>query len=232
VALRQPAPPEPVLPRYEVVAEESAWEGASFYERFGKRAFDLVASLILLVVALPVILALAVLVIATSGLPAFYGATRVGKDGKPFRMWKLRTMVRDADAIIEYWKQKGTEEGVIYLQSYKLRNDPRVTPLGRILRKTSLDELPQLLNVLRGDMSLVGPRPYYLSELSEYPDVLEALIQVRPGITGPWQIGGRNEISPRERMAIDQRYVATLSAPGDIKYLLKTVVHLTRVDGL
>jgi lipopolysaccharide/colanic/teichoic acid biosynthesis glycosyltransferase len=231
VALRQPAPPKPVLPRYEAFPEY-AWDEPSFYERYGKRAFDVAAGLALLVVFAPVILAVAALVVLTTGFPAFYGATRVGKDGRPFRMWKLRTMVRDADAIVEYWKRKGTEEGVTYLQSYKLRNDPRITRIGRILRKTSLDELPQLLNVLRGDMSLVGPRPYYLSELEPYPDVLETLIQVRPGITGPWQVGGRNDISPRERMAIDQRYVSSYSAQDDMSYLLKTVVHLTRADGL
>jgi len=231
VAVRQPAPPEPVFPLYGA-GQESFWQDPSFYERFGKRAFDMVAGLVLLVLAAPVILALAALVVATSGFPAFYGATRVGKDGRPFRMWKLRTMVRDADAIIEYWKQKGTEEGIIYLQTYKLRKDPRITPVGRILRKTSLDELPQLLNVVRGEMSLVGPRPYYLSELSDHPDILADLIQVRPGITGPWQVGGRNDIAPPDRMKIDQRYVATFTAPSDLKYLLKTIVHLARVDGL
>ena len=231
MALRQPVPPEPVLPRYDAF-DDYAWEEPSFYDRFGKRAFDIAAGLALLIVFAPVILVLAAMVAATSGLPAFYSATRVGKDGRPFRMWKIRTMVRDADAIIEYWKRKGTAEGVIYLQSYKLRNDPRVTPLGRFLRKTSLDELPQLFNVVRGDMSLVGPRPYYLSELQEHPGVMEDLIQVRPGITGPWQIGGRNEITPRERMAIDREYVATLSAADDVKYLVKTLVHMTRADGL
>ena len=232
MALRQPAPEEPTRYASFHVIEAPALVEPSFYGRFGKRAFDLAVSLVLLVLLSPVIVLLAVLVVATSGFPAFYGATRIGKDGRPFRMWKLRTMVRDADAIIEYWKRKGTEEGVIYLQSYKLRNDPRITPVGKVLRKTSLDELPQLFNVLRGDMSLVGPRPYYLSEVESYPDFHDALIQVRPGITGPWQVGGRNELSPGERMEIDEEYIATYTAGRDFVYLLKTAVHLTRADGL
>ena len=160
MALRQSIPESDVIPVALELVESPSLPEPSFYGRFGKRAFDLVAGSLLLLVASPVILVLALLVLATCGAPVFYGATRVGKDGRPFRMWKLRTMVRDADALIEYWKRKGTEEGVIYMQSYKLRNDPRITPLGKILRKTSLDELPQLLNVVRGEMSLVGPRPY------------------------------------------------------------------------
>jgi lipopolysaccharide/colanic/teichoic acid biosynthesis glycosyltransferase len=203
----------------------------SFYERAGKRAFDFVVSLVLLVVISPVILVAAAMVVFNSGLPAFYGATRVGKDGRLFRMWKLRTMVRDADAMIEFWKRKGTEEGLVYFQSYKLRNDPRVTRIGRILRKTSVDELPQLFNVLRGEMSLVGPRPIVESELAKYGPRQEEFLSMRPGVTGLWQVNGRNDIDYPERADVELAYAERTSALGDISLLAQTIPVLLKLNG-
>lgn len=189
-------------------------------------------SLVLLIALSPLIAGLAVAVLVTSGRPVFYGGVRMGKDGRPFRMWKLRTMVPNAEALIEYWKQKGTEEGIVYLQSYKLQRDPRITPLGRFLRKTSLDELPQLWNVLKGDMSIVGPRPIVEGELEEkYGEKRDVFLSVRPGITGLWQVSGRNQIDYPERANLELSYVLNLSALYDASILLRTVPVLLRLNG-
>ena len=204
----------------------------SFYTRFGKRALDVALGSVLLLLLSPVILVLAVLVALTSGFPPFYAATRMGKNGRLFRMWKLRSMVRDADAVLQRWKHTNPELAAEYEENLKLRDDPRVTPLGRVLRRLSLDELPQLLNVVRGEMSLVGPRPYYAAELTDRPDVEAALIRVRPGITGPWQVSGRNAISPDRRMTLDQMYVESVGVGLDMVCLLKTARCLLRANGL
>jgi undecaprenyl-phosphate galactose phosphotransferase len=158
-----------------------------------------------------------------SGFPVFYGGTRIGKDGRLFRIWKLRTMVRDAESVIDYWREKGTLEGVIYFQSYKLERDPRITPFGSFLRRTSLDELPQLWNVLRGDMSLVGPRPIVEPELEKYGDDRDVLLSVRPGVTGLWQVSGRNAIDYPERAELELEYVDSFSWRQDALVLLRTI---------
>ena len=204
----------------------------SFYADHGKRALDLLLGSVLLLVVSPVVLLLAVLVALTSGFPPFYAATRLGKNGRTFRMWKLRSMVRDADAVLQNWQDTDPALAAEYQQNLKLKDDPRVTPLGRVLRRTSLDELPQLLNVVRGEMSLVGPRPYYAAELVDRPDVEAALIRVRPGITGPWQVNGRNAITPDRRMSLDQTYVESVSIGIDFVCLLKTARCLLRANGL
>jgi lipopolysaccharide/colanic/teichoic acid biosynthesis glycosyltransferase len=132
-------------------------------------------------------------------------------------------MVANAEAIVEQWKQKGTEEGIVYLQSYKLRRDPRITPVGRFLRKTSLDELPQLWNVVRGEMSLVGPRPIVEGEIEKYGEDADVFLSVRPGITGLWQVTGRNDIDYPERADLELEYIWRLSWWQDAAVLLKTV---------
>jgi len=205
----------------------------SFYGRFGKRAFDLVFGGSLLLLAVPVILVLALAVAVTSGFPPFYAATRVGKDGLPFRMWKLRTMVRDADSHLRRWRDAGTSEATEFSRSFKLRDDPRVTPVGRILRKTSLDELPQLLNVVRGEMSLVGPRPIVVDELFQYGANQGLFLSVRPGVTGSWQVQGRNTIDYPHRANVELDYVSRLSLVEDLRLLALTapVVMLKR-DGV
>jgi lipopolysaccharide/colanic/teichoic acid biosynthesis glycosyltransferase len=194
----------------------------SFYLRFGKRAFDLVAGLSLLVLTAPVILILALMVTATCGVSPFYSATRVGKDGLPFRMWKLRTMVKDADVRLRRWRDEQSKEAIEFNQSFKLREDPRVTRLGRLLRKTSLDELPQLVNVVRGEMSLVGPRPIVIEELFQYGREQGTLLSVRPGVTGLWQVKGRNDIDYPARARLELDYVARLSLLEDMRLLALT----------
>jgi undecaprenyl-phosphate galactose phosphotransferase len=229
LAVRQPIRSE-VQPFFEI-HDAPYFAAPSLYEQYGKRAFDIFASLALLILFSPVVLVLALAVAVTSGLPVFYGGTRLGKNGASFKIWKLRTMVPDAEALIEQWKQKGTEEGIVYFQSYKLRKDPRITPLGRFLRKTSLDELPQLWNVLRGDMSLVGPRPIVEQELEKYGDDARAFLSVRPGITGLWQVKGRNDVDYPERADLELEYVWRLSWRQDASVLLKTLPVLLRRNG-
>ena len=205
---------------------------SSFYARHGKRALDLLLGSVLLLLLSPVIAVLAALVTLTSGFPPFYAATRMGKDGRQFRMWKLRSMVRDADAVLQRWKEKGSEEGLVYFQSYKLQRDPRVTRLGGLMRKTSLDELPQLWNVVRGDMSLVGPRPVVEDELQEYGPHAPLFLSVRPGMTGLWQTHGRNGVDYPERARLEIRYTTGVSLSGDAGILIRTVGVLLRANGL
>ncbi|HEX5368418.1 MAG TPA: sugar transferase [Dehalococcoidia bacterium] len=204
----------------------------SFYVRHGKRALDLILGTVLLLLLSPLILLLAGLVALSSGFPPFYAATRMGKGGRPFRMWKLRSMVKDADAVLQRWQETASEEALIYFQSYKLKRDPRVTGLGRILRKTSLDELPQLWNVVRGDMSLIGPRPIVEAEVENYGPHAPLFLSVRPGITGLWQINGRNAVEYPERAMLELRYMTGLSIGSDVSILAKTALVLLRADGL
>ena len=202
-----------------------------FYVRYLKRVFDLVLGFVLLLVSAPVVLVAALAVLMTSGWPAFYASERAGKDGRTFRMWKLRTMCRDADAIKTRWSQSHPELYAEYVKNQKLRDDPRTTAVGRLLRRTSVDELPQLWNVVRGDMALVGPRPYLPSELAGAPEACEYVTRVRPGITGPWQVGGRNRLSPRVRMAVDRFYVSDQGFLVDLGCLWRTFKVLIYMDG-
>lgn len=204
----------------------------SFYRRSGKRLLDLCIAVPIFTCALPLIAVLAVLVKLTSKGPAFYGATRLGRDGKSFRMWKLRTMVEDADKQPARWREINPGLAQIYYANYKLKDDPRITTIGRFLRKTSLDELPQLWNVIRGEMSLVAPRPIVSGEIENYGDCASLLLSVPPGITGCWQVEGRNEIEYPERADLELSYVESLSFRNDVRLLLRTVPALLKVNGV
>jgi len=195
---------------------------------FGKRALDIVGSLALLVVLAPVLLVVAALVKLTSAGPVLFRQTRVGEHGKPFKMLKFRTMRVNADDRVhrEYIAsliaagQQGTaaKDGV-----FKIMNDPRVTPVGRVLRKTSLDELPQFMNVLLGSMSLVGPRPPIPYEVEQYkPWHHRRVLDAKPGITGLWQVTGRSRTSFDDMVRLDLRYAKSCSLWTDIKILLAT----------
>jgi undecaprenyl-phosphate galactose phosphotransferase len=141
-------------------------------------------------------------------------------------------MVKNAEEIRASWRETNPDLERLYSQDFKLKDDPRVTRLGHFLRRTSLDELPQLWNVVRGEMSLVGPRPYFAWELEPYPDLKAAITALRPGITGPWQVGGRNQIRPEERMAIEQAYTERCSLRTDLSYLLRTFRPLFKANGI
>lgn len=201
---------------------------ANLYSLYVKRALDLTLVLLSLPVIVPLILMLALLVAATGTMP-FYSQERVGRNGTSFRMWKLRTMVKNADAHLETHLQNNPDARQEWDSTQKLKNDPRITPFGRILRKTSIDELPQLFNVLNGTMSLVGPRPMMVHQKPYYPG--HAYFEMRPGITGLWQVSDRNDCAFRERAAYDSLYYREMSLQTDIAVLLKTVGVVCKATG-
>ncbi|RRH89816.1 sugar transferase [Variovorax beijingensis] len=170
-------------------------------------------------------------VLMTSGKPGIYKQPRYGRDGRVFSFYKFRTMVPDADAVLERYL-RGNEAARRQWEMYqKLDRDPRITRFGAVLRKYSLDELPQFWNVLKGDMSVVGPRPCMFAQKELYGVYWSSYCAVRPGITGLWQVSGRNEISYRRRAAMDADYVATLSIRQDIAILLKTFLVVAGARG-
>ena len=192
------------------------------FRAFAKRALDIAVSASLLALLAVPMLVLALLVRADGG-PATFSHMRVGRGGKGFGCLKFRSMVPDAEARLAEVLATDEEARAEWAATRKLKNDPRVTPVGRFLRSTSLDELPQLINVLRGDMSLVGPRPVQASELAiYYGAAAEHYESVRPGITGPWQISGRNETSYDRRVALDVAYATKPSLIEDIRILFRT----------
>lgn len=199
-----------------------------FYRSIFKRALDLSAILIAAPVVVPVIAALAVGVARDGGSP-FYTQSRVGKDGRIFRMWKLRSMVRDADRQMQDLLARDPAAKEEWDRSQKLRNDPRITRFGRFLRRSSLDELPQLWNVLTGDMSLVGPRPMMVNQQSLYPG--SAYYILRPGITGYWQTSGRNQTTFEARADYDTVYEEGLALTTDLRILLRTVSVVVKGTG-
>jgi Undecaprenyl-phosphate galactose phosphotransferase WbaP len=191
-------------------------------QRF-KRVFDVGAGAVGGVLILPLVLMLSLLVRIESRGPIFYRDQRLGRDGKLFSCIKFRTMVPDAEALLQRMLKEDDEMREEYLKYHKLRNDPRVTRIGRFLRKTSLDELPQLWNVVRGEMSLVGPRPYLPRESQDIGATQREILRVTPGITGPWQVSGRTHTSFSERVGMDAYYVRDWSVWLDVVLLARTV---------
>ena len=192
------------------------------FGRVVKSVFDLVAALIILVLTSPLLILIAFLVSLDGGMFIF-GHRRVGRGGREFRCLKFRTMQVDADAILAKALADDPAAAAEWAANHKLRNDPRVTRIGRFLRVTSLDELPQLLNVIRGEMSLVGPRPIVQAEVARYGRDINSYIKVKPGLTGLWQVSGRSDTSYRERIQYDVEYVRTWSLWRDLVILLRTV---------
>ncbi|MGG5812410.1 sugar transferase [Falsiroseomonas sp. CW058] len=189
-----------------------------------KRALDILGAGLLLLLCAPVFLVLAVLVKRDGG-PVFYAHQRVGRGGRSFGCLKFRSMVADADRRLAALLERDPAARAEWDSTRKLKNDPRVTWVGRFLRATSLDELPQLINVLRGEMSLVGPRPVIAAELAAYYGAsAQHYLAVRPGITGPWQVSGRSDTSYAQRVALDVAYVSHPSLWNDIRILLRTPV--------
>lgn len=190
------------------------------YRSLVKRPLDLLAVLLASPVVVPLVLLLALLVMMDGKNP-FYAQRRIGRDGRIFRMWKLRSMVHDADQRLESYLAENPEARQEWDATQKLRNDPRVTPFGRALRASSMDELPQLWNVLTGEMSLVGPRPMMPEQQPLYSG--EGYYRLRPGITGFWQTAGRNRTTFAARAWYDDRYERSLSFGSDMAILLRTV---------
>ena len=191
-----------------------------------KRAIDVVCSLAVLALLSPVLIAITLLVLAIDGLPVIYRRRVVGPRGA-FDAFKFRTMRRDADSVLE------CDESLraVFSENFKLKTDPRVTRLGSFLRKSSLDELPQLFNVLTGQMSLVGPRMITASELEKYGEHKNLLLTVKPGLTGYWQVHGRQEVSYAERVRMDIDYIRSWSLVTDIELLLLTPLRVIRGGG-
>ncbi|HET6644492.1 MAG TPA: exopolysaccharide biosynthesis polyprenyl glycosylphosphotransferase [Fimbriimonadales bacterium] len=194
---------------------------------FWKRVLDIVGSIFLILLLSPVLIAIALLVKLTSPGGIIYRSPRVGKGGAIFPFLKFRSMYKDADGKLAALLEKNEKDGPIF----KMKHDPRITPVGRVLRKYSLDELPQLFNVLRGEMSLVGPRPPIPREVDQYDEKSFVRLSVTPGITCLWQICGRSDTSFQEWMALDTLYVEQMSFWLDLKILLKTPTAVLRGDG-
>jgi Undecaprenyl-phosphate galactose phosphotransferase WbaP len=195
-----------------------------------KRVFDIVVSATALVVLSPLMLILALGIKRDNG-PAFYGHTRIGRNKKPFSCLKFRSMVMNGDEILERYLAENPAAHEEWKRSQKLHNDPRITRLGKFLRASSLDELPQLLNVLRGEMSLVGPRPIVTAEVTKYDDDIAHYYRVRPGVTGLWQVSGRSDVSYPRRVHMDSWYVRNWSLWHDIAILCKTFPALLNRSG-
>lgn len=195
-----------------------------------KRCFDVIMSLLALILLSPLFLIIAIVIRADSPGKIIYGHHRIGKNGKPLRMYKFRSMVTDADKMIESFTPEQKRE---YEQNYKLDNDPRITRVGKFLRATSLDELPQLINVLKGELSLVGPRPPLPREVEQYTPEQMKRLTVKPGLTCYWQTQPhRNSLSFDQWLALDLRYINERSALVDIKILFATVKVVFHGDGV
>ncbi|MCF7992560.1 MAG: undecaprenyl-phosphate galactose phosphotransferase WbaP [Thiohalocapsa sp.] len=198
--------------------------------RLVKRTFDIVGSVVLILLCAPFLIYCAV-GIALGGGPVLFAQTRIGQNGKPFHCYKFRTMVRDAEQVLARLLESSSRARAEWHTDQKLRNDPRVTPIGRFLRAYSLDELPQLWNVLTGEMSLVGPRPIVDSELSRYGDFVDEYLAIRPGMTGLWQISGRNDSGYEQRVFLDSWYVKNWSLWYDLVILMKTFSVVLKREG-
>jgi Undecaprenyl-phosphate galactose phosphotransferase WbaP len=188
-----------------------------------KRILDLVTAAFLMVLALPFALVIALAIVVETRGPVFFVHTRIGKGNRRFRLWKFRSMVADADAVLDKHLQQHPDDLSEWLDTHKLKDDPRVTRVGRVLRRSSLDELPQLVNVLRGDMSMVGPRPIVEDEVTKYGSAFALYSQVLPGLTGLWQVSGRTDTSYRRRIDLDSKYIQNWTLWMDLVVLWKTV---------
>jgi exopolysaccharide production protein ExoY len=216
--------------KYPQSIESDVWkERTPIYidikQSFLKRAFDIVFSFVVLLFGIPVFLFLAILVKISSPGPIFYGSVRVGRSGKLITCWKFRTMHKDAEQILADLLARNAKLRKEWHRYYKLKNDVRITKIGRWLRKTSLDELPQFWNVLKGDLSVVGPRPVSIEEAKRYMIDRGSLkiFSIRPGLTGLWQTSGRNNVVYEKRVELEEKYVDSHSFFLDLRLILKTI---------
>lgn len=208
--------------------EDVSTEPAQLYRKVFKRLMDVAFVLLALPIILPIVIVLAACIAIDGGNP-FYGQRRIGKDGRVFTMWKLRSMVPNADVLLEDYLARNTLARLEWQETQKLKDDPRITPFGQLLRKTSLDELPQLWNVLIGEMSLVGPRPMMPEQRELYPG--QAYFSLRPGLTGSWQVSERNASTFASRAEFDTSYAEDLTLRTDLGILYATVGVVVRATG-
>ena len=198
-----------------------------------KRFVDIVAGIVGIALLIPIMIVVEVLRIVKkeNDGPLFYTQLRIGKKGKQFKMYKFRSMCMNADERLKEYLQENEEARKEYKKYKKLKEDPRITKVGKVLRATSLDEFPQFINVLKGDMSLVGPRPYLPREQKEMGEYYIAITKIKPGITGPWQIRGRSKITFEDRLKMDFEYASKRSFAMDVKILFKTFSKVIDKDG-
>ena len=192
-----------------------------FY-KFIKNIFDLLFSVLFLISFLPLFLVISLLIKLSSRGPIFFLQKRIGKNNIPFKCIKFRTMHPEAKDILENLLMKDSIIKKEFEDTHKIKNDPRITIIGKFLRKTSLDELPQFINVLRGEMSIIGPRPIVKEEKKKYGKNLQKVLSIKPGITGLWQVSGRNNLSYKRRVLLDQNYVENYNLLMDLRILLRT----------
>ena len=201
-------------------------------EKAVKRGIDILGGIVGVILLIPIMIGIKIAnLIARDTGPLFYKQKRIGKDGKEFYLYKFRSMVVDADEKLLKYLAENEEAREEYAKYKKLKNDPRVTKVGHFIRNTSLDEFPQFINVLKGDMSLVGPRPYLLREKEDMGRLYDKIITTKPGITGMWQVSGRSEVTFEERLDMDMEYNYNWSLKTDIKLLFKTVKKVATREG-
>ncbi len=196
-----------------------------------KRVLDIIVSLLCIVVFGPLMLVISLAIVLRDGFPVIFKQVRIGEDGKEFKIFKFRSMVLNADKVLEKLLAENPAIREEFERTYKLAKDPRILPFGGFLRKSSLDELPQFFNVLRGEMSIVGPRPVVPKELSKYGDQVDIYCAMKPGCAGLWQCSGRSETSYEERILLDQLYFKVASMRNDVKILIMTFVSILRREG-
>ena len=193
-----------------------------------KRAIDVIISIIGLIVLSPIFLILAIIIKLDSKGPVFFAHTRYGKDGKKFKMYKFRTMYENAQDMINDFTPEQMKE---WKENFKLQDDPRITKVGKFLRKTSLDELPQIVNIIKGDLSIIGPRPVIEEELEKYGDNKDKFLSVTPGLTGYWQANGRSSTTYEQRMEMELYYTDNISPKLDVKIFFKTIESVIKKEG-
>lgn len=196
--------------------------------KFVKRFFDIVLASIVMIVLSPIFLIISLAIKLESKGPIFFKHTRIGKDGKIIKIYKFRSMVNNAEDMIKEFTPEQMKE---YRENYKLTNDPRITKVGKFLRKTSLDELPQLINIIKGDLSIIGPRPVVSDELKKYGTNTRKFLSVTPGLTGYWAANGRSCTSYEQRMQMELFYIDNLSLKMDIKVFFKTIEAVIKREG-
>lgn len=219
---------EAILSRDIVIVPKIAKKASKINYINVKRIFDLVISTIGLIVLSPIFLILAIIVKLDSKGPVFFAHTRYGKNGKKFKMYKFRTMYENAQDMINDFTPEQMKE---WKENFKLQDDPRITKVGKFLRKTSLDELPQIVNIMKGDLSIIGPRPVIEEELEKYGESKEKFLSVTPGLTGYWQANGRSSTTYEQRMEMELYYIDHISPKLDFKIFFKTIESVIKKEG-
>ena len=219
---------EAILSRDIVIVPKIAKKASKINYMSVKRVFDLVISTIGLIILSPIFLILAIIVKLDSKGPVFFAHTRYGKNGKKFKMYKFRTMYENAQDMINDFTPEQMKE---WKENFKLQDDPRITKVGKFLRKTSLDELPQIVNIIKGDLSIIGPRPVIEEELKKYGENKEIFLSVTPGLTGYWQANGRSSTTYEQRMEMELYYIDHISPKLDFKIFFKTIESVIKKEG-